>query len=198
MIGYYLTHSQVQIDPSIPVPQWSLSLKGRQRIEASRNKPWLRSLRRIVSSDERKAVETATILAKALDLSVEQRPNMGENDRSATGFITPDKFEAAADAFFAEPDKSWRGWERAIDTQTRIVAAVEATLADHPLDRPVLFVGHGAVGTLLKCQLSARPIARDRDQPGGGGNIYAFDLAERRLLCDWTAIESFDGVSDVR
>lgn len=198
MIGYYLTHPQVQIDPSIAVPDWSLSALGRSRIEASRDKAWLRSLRRIVSSQERKAVETASILADGLGLPVEQRGTMGENDRSATGFITPDKFEAAADAFFANPDESWRGWERAVDAQTRIVTAVEAALADHPQDQPVLFVGHGAVGTLLKCRLAGQPIARDRDQPGGGGNIYAFDLAKRRLLCDWTSIEKFDGVPDAR
>ena len=48
-------------------------------------------------------------------LSVEERPGIGENDRSATGFVPAEEFEALADTFFADPHTSIRGWERAID-----------------------------------------------------------------------------------
>jgi hypothetical protein len=34
---------------------------------------------------------------------------LGENDRSATGFLEPDVFETTADRFFAEPDRSIDG-----------------------------------------------------------------------------------------
>ncbi|MGY3075407.1 hypothetical protein ACVWZZ_001778 [Bradyrhizobium sp. LM6.10] len=37
----YLTHPQVQIDPAVPVPQWSLSLIGRTRTEGLANASWL-------------------------------------------------------------------------------------------------------------------------------------------------------------
>ncbi|MCS3495855.1 hypothetical protein M2189_005186 [Bradyrhizobium japonicum] len=33
----YLTHPQVQIDPTVPVPQWGLSPLGRTRTEALAN-----------------------------------------------------------------------------------------------------------------------------------------------------------------
>ena len=192
MIAFYLTHPQVAIDPSVPVPGWSLSEKGRERVLSARGKPWLKNIRRIVSSEERKAMETAGLIGEAIGVGAETRPGMGENDRSATGFITPDRFEAAADAFFAAPDRSWSGWETARDAQARIVRAVTAALAEP--GGPVLFVGHGAVGTLLKCHVAGRPIARSEDQgAGGGGNLYAFDLEAGRLLCDWTPMETFDG-----
>ena len=194
MIGYYLTHPQVAIDPSVPVPDWSLSAVGRGRVEAIAARPWLATLRRIVSSEERKAVETAGVLAGGLGLAVEQRPGMGENDRSSTGFLSPDRFEAAADAFFAAPHRSWNGWERAVDAQARIVSEVENVLRDGAARAPVLFVGHGAVGTLLKCALAGRPIARSEDQPAGGGNVFAFRLNDRTLLCEWTPVERFEGV----
>ena len=51
MIGYYLTHPQVRIDPEIPVPDWSLSDVGLQRVLSIRDRPWLRTVRRIVSSE---------------------------------------------------------------------------------------------------------------------------------------------------
>lgn len=195
MIGYYLTHPQVTMDPAVPVPRWGLSERGRARVEAILDRRWLRSIERIVSSDERKAVETANIIAASIGLAGEIGEAMGENDRSATGFLEPVAFEAAADRFFAEPQTSWNGWERAVDASERIGRAVDRVLASHPREKSILLVGHGAVGTLLKCRFTGRAISRAEDQPGGGGNIFAFSLADRALLCDWTPMDDFEGVN---
>ena len=195
MYAVYLTHPQVGIDPAKPVPEWSLNGKGRARIEAVRDAPWVAGIGRIVSSAEAKALQTAEILGAVVGVAVEAVDAMGENDRAATGFLPPPEFEAAAGRFFAEPDKSFRGWERAIDAQARIVAAVGKVLDAHDPSVPLLFVGHGAVGTLLKCYLGGRAIARGEDQPPGGGNLFAFDLVSRRLLCDWTSVEEWQGPS---
>lgn len=196
MIVYYLTHPQVVVDPQIPVPDWQLSDEGRRRVLQALERPWLRGLRRIVASRERKAVETAELIGQALGIPVEPRPGMEENDRSATGFLPPPAFEAAADAFFSHPETSWNGWETAAAAQSRIVAAVDRALNETDADSPVLLAGHGAVGALLKCHVAGRAISRREDQPGGGGNVYAFDPGSRKLLCDWTPLEEFDGVPD--
>lgn len=193
MFGVYLTHPQIRIDPSVAVPDWALSDIGRARCHQIAEALWLREIGRIVSSDERKAVETASILAKAAGVEPEIGEAMGENDRSATGFLPPPDFEKAADWFFAHPEESFHGWERAVDAQARIVKAVERTLALHDPQVPILFVGHGGVGTLLKCHLAGRPIGRDADQPPGGGNLYAFDLAKRQLASDWMPMERWPG-----
>jgi broad specificity phosphatase PhoE len=194
LIGYYLTHPQVAVDPAIPVPQWSLSERGRERVVSILDKPWLQSIRRVVASSERKAIETAELIAARLGLPFETHHELDEDDRSATGFIPPEKFDAAADAFFGEPEKSWRDWERAIDAQQRIVGAVAKILSAHDQTQPILFTGHGGVGTLLKCHLEGLQISRQKDQPGGGGNIYAFSLGDRKLLSGWTALEQFEGI----
>ncbi len=146
---------------------------------------------RILSSEETKAIETADILAGAAGIRVEVIAGAHENDRSATGFLPPPEFETAADWFFAHPHESFKGWERAIDAQARIVSAVDKVLADHDPAVPIAFVGHGGVGTLLKCHLQGRPIGRDGDQPGGGGNLFRFTLADRAVSCDWTPIETY-------
>lgn len=194
MIAYYLTHPQVDMETARPVPLWRLSAIGRGRVEAMRAKPWLGTLGRIVASAETKAVEAAAILAAHLRIPMHVVEDMGENDRSSTGFLEPAAFEAAADQFFAEPETSWNGWERAVDASRRIIGAVESALRDHDPERPILFVGHGAVGSLLKASLAGRPISRVEDQPPGGGNIFAFRLSNRQLLCDWTPMEEFEGV----
>jgi broad specificity phosphatase PhoE len=184
----YLTHPQVEIDPTIPVPQWSLSAVGRRRVAAFAASGWLSGTTAILSSGERKAIETAEILATALGLTVEVREAMHENDRSATGFLPPEEFETVANAFFAKPDTSVRGWERAVDAQARIVREMGAVLAQ-PQRGDVLVVGHGAVGTLLFCHYSNIPISRAHDQPAGGGNYFTFLRNDRRVLHSWRAME---------
>ena len=184
----YLTHPQVAIDPTIPVPQWGLSALGRRRVNALAASGWLSGTREIISSGERKAIETAEILALALELSVEVREAMHENDRSATGFLPPDEFESVANAFFADPNIAVRGWERAIDAQARIVREMEAVLARPQLGN-VLVVGHGAVGTLLFCHYSKIVISRAHDQPAGGGNYFTFRRKDRSILHAWRAME---------
>ena len=186
-IAYYITHPQVRIDANVPVPEWGLSDIGRARAVAMLDQPWVRPIRRIVSSAERKAIETAEILAEHLDLVVEVRQRMHENDRSATGFLQPAEFEAVADQFFANPHSSIRGWERAIDAQNRIVSEVEMVLGAGGGD--IAFVGHGGVGTLLLLSLSGREITREADQRAGGGNYFAYDIGARHILHGWRPID---------
>jgi broad specificity phosphatase PhoE len=188
--AYYITHPQVQIDANVPVPEWGLSDVGRARAVAMLDQPWVGSIRRIISSAERKAIDTAEILASHLHLAVEVRDKMHENDRSATGFLPPPEFEAVADQFFANPHKSIRGWERAIDAQQRIVSEVEAVLGgDEAGD--IALVGHGGVGTLLLLSLRGREISREADQPAGGGNYFAYDIGARHVLHEWRPIDRF-------
>lgn len=194
MFAVYITHPQVKIDPAVPVPQWGLSEIGASRARIAAAQPWASRLMRIVSSDETKAIETADILATAAGISVEILQGMHENDRTGTGYLPPSEFEKAADWFFAHPTESFHGWETAADAQARIVSAVDAVLAHHDPKHPIAFIGHGGVGTLLKCHLAGVPISRSKDQSGGGGgNLFAFDLANRAISCDWTAIEDWQG-----
>ena len=111
---------------------------------------------------------------------------MGENDRSATGFLPPSEFEEVADAFFAAPELSVRGWERAVDAQTRIRKAVSRIVAGHG-DGDLAIVSHGAVGTLLFCALAGRGIARSFDQPFQG-HVWTARLPDLVPKTGWVPI----------
>ena len=193
MRALYVTHPQVRMDANVPVPLWGLSDEGRRRAEAFAASGVIPKGAMIFSSRERKALELAELLAAAAGTLVLSDHLMGENDRSATGFLPPATFEETADRFFAEPERSIDGWERAIDAQARIVATVTTALASVPSGTPAVFCGHGAVGTLLKCHVGRRKISRNEDQGRtggtGGGNCFVFDLAGRKLLCEWTRME---------
>lgn len=187
----FITHPEVAIDPTIPVPEWSLSPLGLQRMAAATERDWMRAIRHLFVSAERKALDAAELIAARLNLSPIVIDELGENDRSATGYLARDAFEATADQFFAQPGRSVRGWERAVDAQARIVSAVERALASVRSDGDVAVVSHGALGALYLCHLKGVAIDRAQDQPGsGGGNVYTFDLSTRALVHDWRPIET--------
>ena len=184
-IVHFITHPEVVIDPTIPVPGWPL-----RRMQAAIRRPWVASVRSTFSSSERKAADAANILAEHLGLIPTVIDALDENDRSATGYLSRDEFEKVADEFFARPDEGIRGWERAIDAQRRIVGAIEHVIASPVADGDIAIVSHGGVGTLLLCHLKGVPISRSEGQPGGGGgNFFSFDAASRRLLSGWRSIE---------
>ena len=188
---FFVTHPEVEINPAVPVPLWPLSDRGRARMQAALERPWVRRVRAIHCSTERKAIDAATILANGLGITFSTHENLGENDRSATGYLPKEEFERVADAFFARPTESVRGWERAVDAQARIVAAVDTVLKAAPPSGDIAIVAHGGVGALLLCALEGMAISRSQDQPAGGGGFYfPFDLATRLPRHGWTAIDA--------
>lgn len=189
----YISHPQVQVDPAVPVPEWSLSARGRERSSGFAQAGLVQGLTRLVSSHEVKAQETAAILGAALGIAVEHLDGFEEIDRSVPGYVPADRFEQLADLCFSNPEASAEGWERAVDAQARIVAAFERVLADHDPSQPIGFVGHGGVGTLLKSHLGKTGVTRAGDQPLGGGNAYMVRLPDGLLLGEWMPFERFTG-----
>jgi broad specificity phosphatase PhoE len=187
---HVVTHPEVQVDPAVAVPHWGLSAFGRRRLERLVTQPWAGQLSHVFSSCERKALETAAALTVGRDVQVQVDPELGENDRSATGFLPPRQFEALADRFFAEPMRQVQGWESASAAQQRIVRAVARCLALAPTG-DVAVVTHGAVGTLLWCHLQGVPIDRSRDQPGQG-SFYAVDVATMTPRSAWQRLPEPD------
>jgi broad specificity phosphatase PhoE len=185
----FITHPEVVIDPAVPVPRWPLSPVGRARMEAFAASLTGRTVAAVWSSDEQKAEDGAAILAARLAAPHFVDAGLGENDRSATGYIAPPEFWEVVDQFFAQPDVSVRGWETARHAQDRIVAAVGRVDAESPAG-VVLVVAHGGVGALLTAHLQNVIIGQE-DRPGhsGGGCYLVLDRRSRSLQATWCAIE---------
>ncbi len=181
-----ITHPEVIVDPKVPIPDWGLSDIGRTRAAGFAASDACVGVSHIWSSDERKARDAAEILAAPHGLPVEINAQLGENDRSATGFLPSAEFEAAADAFFAHPKLSFRGWETAVAAQTRVHQAVASIVKSHE-GGDLAIVTHGAVGTLLWCALSDRAIDRRYDQPGQG-HYWQADLQTLTPETGWLTI----------
>jgi broad specificity phosphatase PhoE len=185
----FITHPEVVIDPAVPVPQWPLSDKGRGRMKQFAAAPVLKDVRALYCSGERKAIDGAEILAERLVLPVNIDEDLGENDRSSTGYIAPPEFWQVVDEFFAKPEESVRGWERAADAQARILQAVER-IARADAKGDIALVAHGGVGTLLLARLSNAGNARAFAQPhGGGGCYFTIDRERLTLRQGWRVID---------
>jgi broad specificity phosphatase PhoE len=187
---YFITHPDVVIDPAVPVQEWPLSERGRARMKALAEQNWMSGLRAIYCSTERKAIDGAMILAEGLALSHSVVPELGENDRSSTGYLPAKQFAAVVAEFFGKPDESVYGWERAVDAQRRIVTATTAVLRKDQTDGDVAIVAHGGVGTLLLCHLVNMPITQNQDQPAtNGGNFFSFERESFRVIHGWQRID---------
>ena len=66
---FFIIHPDVVIKPSIPIPDWPLNERGRARMHAMVAAPWVKEVRSIFASSERKAREGAQIFADGLGLS---------------------------------------------------------------------------------------------------------------------------------
>jgi broad specificity phosphatase PhoE len=187
---YFITHPDVVIDPTVPVPQWPLSERGRSRMQRLLNRDWLAQVEAIYCSTEQKAIDGATILSEATGVPFHTVAELGENDRSVTGYLPSVEFDATVDAFFAHPSESVHGWERAEAAQARIVGTVTRIAGAALGSGPIAVVSHGGVGTLLLCHLKGQPISRTEEQPGtSGGNYFLFHLPEGTLIHGWRPID---------
>lgn len=182
----FITHPEVVVDPAVPVTDWRLSDAGLARMRAFCRGPEARGVGAVWSSPERKAVQAAGLFAEVRGLEAKVDPDLGENDRSATGYLPAAAFEQVADAFFARPDQSVRGWERAVDAQARVRGAVARIVAQHR-GGDLAIVAHGAVGALMLCALRGAAISRTADQPFQG-NFWAARLPDLALLHGWRPI----------
>lgn len=184
----FLTHPEVVIDPLVPVPQWPLNGTGRERMTHFAKALSPLRLSAIHASTEQKAMDGAAIVAERFGMGYRTHEDLGENDRSATGYIAPPEFWEVVDQFFAHPHESIRGWERAIDAQTRIVNAVKRIAAEATGD--TLIVSHGGVGCLLTAHLQKVEIGREsRPSHPGGGCFIVIDSDSFTLKQDWRTIE---------
>jgi broad specificity phosphatase PhoE len=188
----FVTHPEVVIDPNEPIPEWPLNALGRQRMERFAQALDRCDVSAVYASTERKAMDGAAIVAERLGLSYQMDEHLGENDRSSTGYIAPPEFWEVVAEFFARPHESIRGWERAVDAQTRIVTAVTRIAQGDETSGDIVIVSHGGVGCLLTAHLQKVAIGQEsRPTHPGGGCLIAIDRDTLRITQDWRTIEEF-------
>lgn len=186
---YFSTHSDVEIVKDIPIENWHLSEKGKERFKLFLQQPWLSSIDTIYCSSEQKALDGAKIVSEHLNKPYTEVSSIGEFDRSSTGYQPKEIFVENVKLFFGSPDISILGWETAQHTQDRIVKSFDEIINSND-DKNILIVAHGGVGSLYLAYLLNEPINIKWNQPGnGGGNYFVVDLETRKVIQQWQPID---------
>ena len=145
-------HALPRIDPMVPANRWRLSEEGQHFSQVLAQKLAQYELDLIFSSVEPKAIETANIVATALEKRVEVVEDLHEHDRNSVGFLEKKKFEASVAQFFNQPDLLIFGNETANQAYHRFSRAVMGIIEKYA-DKNIALITHGTVLTLFVSRL---------------------------------------------
>jgi broad specificity phosphatase PhoE len=144
-----IKHASPQVVPGAPPETWKLSEQGRQSCL-----PLAESLRAhspgvIISSIEPKAIETAQIVAQALQIPTHTASGLQEHDRSNVPHMRSSEFIASMELFFRRPRELVLGQETADAALNRFEQAVQGVLEQYASHDTIAIVSHGTVIALL-------------------------------------------------
>ena len=149
-----IKHSRPEIIPELPANQWRLSEEGRRRCTTLAEQLAAWKPRRLVSSLEPKAQETAQIVAARLGLTMETWPDLHEHSRPKPGLSSVADFEASVARLFAQPNDLVLGDETAEQARQRFTRAILSLLEGFPA-QTLAVVAHGTVITLFAARANA-------------------------------------------
>ena len=145
---FLIKHARPEVDPRTPSEQWRLGAEGRAGAERLAGRLAGHRLPRLYSSAEPKAVETAQTVARSMDLSVVQLPDLGEHDRRNVPHMESREFISMVALMFKEPGRRVLGNETADEAYGRFAAAVDGLLKESG-GADVGIVTHGTVISLF-------------------------------------------------
>jgi broad specificity phosphatase PhoE len=141
-------HSLPEIVPDVPSAEWHLSAEGRRRASVLADRLPSVESKRVFSSYEPKAMETADILAGHMGLPREICKGLEEHRRPHAVLFSDRVYEETLAAVFAHPNELVFGEETANQAGVRFAAAVKKLLS-RTNDEDTLVVAHGTVISLF-------------------------------------------------
>ena len=146
-------HSLPVVDSAVPSREWRLSEEGQVRSRILAEKLGQYDLDMIVSSNEPKAIETASISASRLNVSVEVVEGLHEHEHRNVGFLEKDRFEQSISRFYAQPAELVFGEETADTAYKRFSKSVKGLSERFPQENLAL-ITHGTVLSLYVSRIT--------------------------------------------
>lgn len=142
----FLRHCESELDFNIPASQWRLSAKGEQHARRLASSGHFDDVEVIISSEEKKAHQTAHPIAKRNSLSIREMPNFNELDRDVATPLTKNEYESCVKRAFENPHEGVHGWETTSSALKRFTRGIEEVKKRE--EPKILIVSHGIVLTL--------------------------------------------------
>lgn len=149
-------HSLPEIVEELPAREWILSAEGKRRARILADKLRHYQPDIIISSSEPKAIQTAEVIANAMELEMQIVNDLHEHERTKSAFLSQEVFETNIREFFKKPDELIFGSETADQALDRFRRAV-ASVRNNYGDRTIVIVAHGSVITLFVSRLTGLP-----------------------------------------
>ena len=140
-------HSSPQIEKNKPAREWKLSPEGKVRAGRLAKELAKYHPRKVYSSAELKARETAGIIADKLGLSYQVADNLQEHDRRFAPYVSEVEFQSLARRLFENPDQQVFGEETGSQALRRFCGSIE-NLTQHETTDTLVVVSHGTVISL--------------------------------------------------
>ena len=143
----FLRHAKVRKDSNEPSDKWVLSDEGIKYVEEVAATGIFDDVNVIISSSQKKVIQTAYFLADRLNKEIITNPNLDEIDKSATLIEDPEEYERQVIEVFEKPDENINGWESANQALKRFQLGMDRIDKEHS-HKKILIVTHGIVLTL--------------------------------------------------
>jgi 2,3-bisphosphoglycerate-dependent phosphoglycerate mutase len=184
---HLIRHGRVLVDPRQPPSQWELERGACEAVASLALEVGGAGLRRVVSSEETKAVQTARALAAVLGVPVDLRPGLEEHHRLREQHIPSDAdFHKAMAGLFSRPSQVVLGTESASAALERFHGAIHDVMAETGDDE--LVVSHGTVISLLM----------ERGGNGAAMSIWCSLRMPDHVVLAWPSLQRVEGVQTLR
>lgn len=175
-----IRHSESQPLPALPPAQWGLSPAGRRRCRLLAARLEGHEPAVVLSSRERKAIETAQLVGSLLERPYEQVTGLEEHNRSEEPYHDRETFLRLVEELLNHPEKEVFGKETGAEALARFEDAIARIVEMYPVGN-IAAVTHGTVLSLFVAAHSeeaAYPFWQQLAQPG----YVVFTLPDMRLL----------------
>lgn len=144
----FLRHALTTIDKSQPAEKWVISDTGIEEICSVVSSGKFDDVDVIISSSEKKAIQTAFYLSERIDKEINLNPNLRELERGQEFIETQEDYETRVWRIFNNPSECSFGWETAKGALGRFkrgISRLESTYSD----KKIFIVSHGIILTLF-------------------------------------------------
>ena len=146
---FLIKHARPEVDPQVASEAWRLGPEGRDGAKRLAERLAGHQFARLYSSTEPKAVETAQVVARTMDLSVAEVEDLCEHDRRRVPHMESREFISMVALLFKEPGRRVLGDEAADEAYARFGGAVDRLVAEAGEGGDVGIVTHGTVISLF-------------------------------------------------
>lgn len=143
-------HSKTNIEPEIDSTQWRLSEDGRQAAAKLAEDPAFKDCELIYSSLQPKAIDTAEIIGKALNIPALQEEGLAELSSVTSGFI--EDYAGTVHKLYAGEIANINDGETLQQAIDRFNAAIKSIVDQHRDVPKIAIVSHANVLSLFTAQ----------------------------------------------